>query len=485
MICFCSMLRVPCSMIKELHKRLTKKEISARELVQEYFNIIEEKNEDLNVFLDVYGPEALKRAELVDKKIKKGEKIDLLEGIPFAVKDNMCVAGRRTSAASKILDNHIAAYNATVIDKLYAKGAILLGKTNLDEYAMGASTENSAFGAVKNPHDKTRVAGGSSGGSGAAVAAGMVPWSLGSDTGGSIRNPASFCGIVGFKPTYGRISRYGLIAMASSYDQIGPLAKSVEDAEIVYKAIRGKDIADNTSLAKKASRKGGASLKGIKLGIIKEFFETEGLDPKVKEIIEERIEWAGGQGAEILEVEVPHIKHSLAVYYIMMPSEVSSNLARFDGIRYGFSQQDKAKDLLDVYRLSRAMALGDEPKRRIILGTYALSAGYYDAYYKKAQQVREVIKGEIKKAFKKVDFIVSPVMPTPAFKIGDKANDPLQMYLADIYTTTANVAMIPAISVPAGMARQDGKSLPVGLQLMGKWWEDIRLLNVAKKFEIK
>jgi len=368
--------------------------------------------------------------------------------------------------------------------------AVFLGRGNMDEFAMGSSIENSAFGTTKNPHDERRVAGGSSGGSACAVAADLAPWALGSDTGGSIRQPASLCGVVGFKPTYGRVSRYGLIAMASSYDQIGPITNSVEDAAIIFDQICGKDDKDNTTINKsteKFAEKLKPELKGKKVGIIKEFF-GEGIDPGVKEVIEKRINYAQEQGAEIIEVEIPHLKYSMAVYYIMMPSEASSNLARFDGIRYGFSdinaKDTNSKTILDVYFNSRDKAFGDEPKRRVILGTYALSAGYYDAYYKKAQEVREIIKREMRDTFEKVDVLLSPTSPVPAFKIGEKADNPLEMYLADVYTVTANVAMIPAISIPARTVTVDDKGLPVGLQLMGKWWDEGNLLSIANALEI-
>ncbi len=477
-------------MIKEIHKKLQERTETTVDLTMQYLNAIKEKDSDIHAFLSVNEKQALQKAKETDEKIKKGEKISFLEGVPCAIKDNICIQGVPATAASKILEKYIAPYNATVIKKLNERGAVYLGKTNLDEFAMGSSTENSAFGVTRNPHNKTRVPGGSSGGSASAVAAGMAVWALGSDTGGSIRQPASFCGVVGFKPTYGRVSRYGLIAMASSYDQIGPITQTVEDAAIVTDAICGDDEHDNTAVKRE---KGGfynnlkPELRGVKIGIIKEFF-GEGLDHSVKKIVEERISFAQEQGAEIIEVELPHIQYSMAVYYLMMPSEVSSNLARFDGIRYGFSDavdnDSASKTILDVYLQSRAKALGDEPKRRVILGTYALSAGYYDAYYKKAQRVRELIKMEMRDVFKKVDVLLSPTSPTPAFKIGDKSDDPLEMYLADVYTVSANVAMIPAISIPAGSIQEDKSQLPVGIQLMGKWWDEQKLFNASKALEI-
>ncbi|MEA1925653.1 MAG: Asp-tRNA(Asn)/Glu-tRNA(Gln) amidotransferase subunit GatA [Patescibacteria group bacterium] len=477
-------------MIKEIHKKLQEKTETSVGLTMRYLNAIKKKDPEIHAYLNVNEKQVLKKAKETDEKIKKGERISLLEGIPCAIKDNICIQGVPATAASKILENYIAPYDATVIKKLNEQGAICLGKTNLDEFAMGSSTENSAFGITKNPHDKTRVPGGSSGGSASAVAAGMAVWALGSDTGGSIRQPASLCGVVGFKPTYGRVSRYGLIATASSYDQIGPITQTVEDAAIVADTICGDDEYDNTAV--KREKEGfydnlKPELEGVKIGVIKEFF-GKGLDHGVKKIIKERISFAREQGAEIIEVELPHIQYSMAVYYLMMPSEVSSNLARFDGIRYGFSdavdKDSTSKAILDVYLQSRAKALGDEPKRRMILGTYALSAGYYDAYYKKAQRVRELIKVEMRDVFKKVDVLLSPTSPTPAFKIGDKSDDPLEMYLTDVYTVSANVAMIPAISIPAGFIQEDKSKLPVGVQLMGKWWSEQKLFNVSKALEI-
>ena len=476
-------------MIKKLHKNIQTGRTKSVDLTKKYLASIAKKNDDLFAFLDIHEKAAIEQASKVDERVEKGEKIDLLEGIPCAIKDNIVIKGTTATAASKILENFTAPYDATIIKKLKKKESVFLGKTNLDEFAMGSSTENSAFGTTKNPHDIRRVAGGSSGGSACAVAADMAVWALGSDTGGSIRQPAGLCGVVGFKPTYGRVSRYGLIAMASSYDQIGPITKTVEDAAIVADAICGKDPHDNTTTKMEETNfaeKLEPRLKGKKIGIIKEFF-TEGLDDGVRKVIEEKVMLAQSEGAEIIDIDIPHLKHSMAVYYIMMPSEVSSNLARFDGIRYGYSDvlsdDPKSKTILDVYLNSRKKALGEEPKRRIILGTYALSAGYYDAYYKKAQQVREVIKREVNEAFKKVDVLLSPTSPTPAFNIGAKTENPLEMYLADVYTVTANVAMTPAISIPAGNVELEGKELPVGLQLMGKWWDEQQLLDISYGFE--
>ncbi len=478
-------------MIKELHEKIQSGEVTSFELTKQYIKTIDQKNESINAFLEIYKEGALIEAKRVDEEVRSGKKIGMLAGIPGALKDNMCVEGKITSSASKMLENYVAPYDATVVEKLKKEKMVLLGRANLDEFAMGASTENSAFGVTKNPHDETRVAGGSSGGSTAAVAADMAVWALGSDTGGSIRQPSSFCGTVGFKPTYGRVSRYGLIAMASSYDQIGPITKTVEDAAIVFDAIVGKDEKDNTT-AKKGEGSFFANLKpelkGKRIGIVKEMF-SKGLNKEVREVIEKRIEFAKQQGAEILEIELPHLKHSMSVYYLMVPSEVSSNMARLDGMRFGFCDAIEngsgSKTILDIYRNSREAGFGAEVKRRIILGTYALSAGYYDAFYKKAQQVREMIKREMNEAFEKVDIILTPTSPDVAFKIGERAEDPLAMYLEDVYTVSANVAMVPAISIPAGIVERGGKKLPVGLQLITKWWNEQELLNIALAMELK
>ncbi len=478
-------------MIKELHEKIQSGELSSLELTKKYIKIIDQKNENINALLEVYKGDALKAAKRVDDEVKNGKKISMLSGIPGVLKDNMCVKGKVTSSASKMLKNYNAPYDATVVDKLRGEGMVLLGRANLDEFAMGASTENSAFGVTKNPYDENRVAGGSSGGSTAAVAADMAVWALGSDTGGSIRQPSSFCGTVGFKPTYGRVSRYGLIAMASSYDQIGPITKTVEDAAIVFDAIAGKDEKDNTTMDRKDGsffKNLKSELSGKKIGIIKEMF-SEGLNKEVRKVIEERIEFAKEQGAEIVEIELPHLKYSMSVYYLMVPSEVSSNMARLDGMRFGFCDAiengPENKTILDIYKNSREDGFGAEVKRRIILGTYALSAGYYDAFYKKAQQVREVIKREMNDVFENVDVILTPTSPDIAFKIGERISDPLAMYLEDVYTVSANVAMVPAISIPAGMVERDGKKMPVGLQLITKWWNEQELLNIALAMELK
>ena len=427
----------------------------------------------------------------MDEKIAQGEKIGLLEGIPGAIKDCICIDGIRTTAASKILDDYVAPYDATVIKKLKAAGAIILGKTNLDEFAMGSSTENSAYQITKNPVDTTRVPGGSSGGSIAAVAADEAVWALGSDTGGSIRLPAAYCGIVGLKPTYGRVSRNGLIAMASSFDQISPTAKTVEDAAIVLSAIAGEDKKDATS-AQSADKKYEdyltGDIKGKVIGIPKEYMA--GLTGEVKEIFEKSVEKFKTLGAKVEEISLPYVEYALATYYVIVTSEVSSNLARFDGIKYGLRVDDKhdsnvaenglPKTLLETYLDTRKTGLGSEVKRRIMLGTYALSAGYYDAYYLKAQKVRALIRRDLEQAFEKVDFIYSPTAPETAFKIGERSSDPLKMYLADIYTITANLAGVPAISFPIGQIEK----MPIGGQLMGKWFDEEGILNAAHTYEI-
>lgn len=478
-------------MIRALHEKLLAKEITAVELAEGYFAEIEKRNSELNAYLTVTRDSALRDAAFVDEKIAKGESIGMLAGIPGAIKDNICITGVRTTAASKILDNFIAPYDATVIDRLKKENAIFLGKTNLDEFAMGASTENSAYGPTRNPLDPTRVPGGSSGGSAVAVAGDMAVWALGSDTGGSIRQPASFCGLVGLKPTYGRVSRAGVIAMASSLDQVGPLTKTVEDAAIVLSAIAGFDIHDATtgeSDAKDYTQCLDGKVRGLRIGIPREYFAEE-LDARVRAVAEQAIERFRLLGAEIVPISLPLSKYALAVYYLVMPCEVSSNLARYDGIRFGLSIND-AEDsipgtsgLLETYLDTRRHGFGAEVKRRIMLGTYALSAGYYDAYYKKAQQVRRLIREDFKAVFETVDFIFSPTAPEVAFKIGDKSDDPLKMYLSDVYTVTANLVGVPAISFPIGTLEIGGKNLPLGGQLMGKWYDEEGILRMADAFE--
>ena len=464
--------------IQQAHVGLIKKDFTSVELTSACLAQIKKLNKKLNAFITVTGKEALEQASAVDKKISAGKKIGILEGVPVALKDNILVKDILATAGSKILENYVASYDATVVEKLKAAGAVILGKTNMDEFAMGASTETSYFGPTKNPHDTTRVPGGSSGGSAAAVAANMCIYALGSDTGGSVRQPASFCGVVGMKPTYGAVSRYGLMAMASSLDQIGPITKTAEDAEIIFDVIRGKDEMDSTTveLMSQKVRKSESRLdiKKLKIGLPKEYF-IGGIDSGVEKVIRTSIEKLEKAGAKIIEVSLPHAEYALAVYYLIVPAEVSANMARYDGIRYGF-RTEKAKNLLEIYLKTRAEGLGDEVKRRIMLGTYTLSAGYYDAYYLQAQKMRTLIREDFLKVFKEVDCLVMPTAPTTAFKIGEKINDPLTMYLSDVFTVSANVAGLPAVSVPCG----EVKKLPVGLQIMGKWFDEKTILELGK-----
>lgn len=483
-------------MIKELHEKLIKGEITSVKLTEEYFDAIEKKDKSINAYLTLTKDLALEQAGKTDEKIRKGEKIGLLEGIPGGIKDVFCMAGERTTAGSKILDNYVAPYDATAVVRLKENGAVILGKTNMDEFALGSSTEHSAYGPTKNPHDPERVPGGTSGGSAAAVAAGMAVWALGTDTGGSIRQPASLCGVVGLKPTYGRVSRYGLIAAASSFDTVGPMAKTVEDAAIVLSAISGRDKKDATSAhssGKKYEDYLTGEVKGMKIGVVKEYLD--GLKDDVRKVMESAVEKYKKLGAEIVYIDMPYNKYALAAYYIIQPSEVSSNLARFDGIKYGLRADDKKdsktedesglpKTLLETYLDTRRYGLGAEVKRRIMLGTYALSSGYYEAYYVRAQKVRSLIKKDYERVFKEVDVVFMPTTTTPAFKLGEKVDDPLQMYLEDIFTVPANIAGLPALSVPAGTIKTDGKDLPIGFQLMGQWFDEENLLRAAHAWEI-
>ncbi|MEK9158588.1 MAG: Asp-tRNA(Asn)/Glu-tRNA(Gln) amidotransferase subunit GatA [Patescibacteria group bacterium] len=460
--------------IAEIQKSFKNKELSCVELVKSCLKKIKKEDGEIHAFLEVFEDEALAEAKKVDEKISQKKKLGVLEGVPVAIKDNLMYRGHRVSAGSRILENYVAPYSATAVEKLKSAGAIILGRTNMDEFAMGSSTENSAYGPTKNPRDTKRVPGGSSGGSAAAVAAGFVPVALGSDTGGSIRQPASFCGVAGLKPTYGAVSRYGLIAMSSSLDQIGPIANTAEDAQIVFDVIKGVDSKDATSV-KEQRTKNKEQVKNLKVGIPKEYF-IKGTDSVVKERVEEAIEKFKKMGAKIQEVSLPHTEYALAAYYLIMPAEVSSNLARFDGIRYGLSLNKDAKNLKEVYTKTRARGFGAEPKRRIILGTYALSAGYFDAYYKKARQAQEIIQQDFLNVFKKVDCLFTPTAPSQAFKLGEKTSDPLQMYLEDIFTVSVNLAGLPAISIPV---QQKGE-LPVGLQIIGRPFEENLILDVAK-----
>lgn len=479
-------------MIRELHDKLLTKEETAVGLVERYFRTIKEQDKTIGAYLTLFEENALKDAALVDERIKRGESIDILAGIPGAIKDNLCLKGERTTAGSKILDNYIAPHDATAVRKLKEQGAVILGKTNMDEFAMGSSTESSAYQKTKNPVDVARVPGGSSGGSAAAVASGEAVFALGSDTGGSIRQPASFCGVVGLKPTYGRVSRYGLIAMASSLDQIGPFGTSVEDVAIVFSRIAGNDPLDATTASTDTHKPFedflGKDVAGMSIGIPKEYF-SEHLDSRVRAVAEQALERFRSLGMIVKEISLPHSTYALPVYYILMPAEVSSNLARFDGIKYGLSINDQknsfteTNSLLETYLDTRRHGFGEEVKRRIMLGTYTLSAGYYDAYYKKAQKVRTLIKKDFEEAFLDVDMVFSPTTPEVAFPFGAKTDDPLKMYLSDIYTVTANLAGVPGISFPMGTIEENGKQLPIGGQLMGKWFDEETILCVADAFE--
>ena len=477
--------------IQKMHQGLEKKDFSAKELCQAYLTEIEKKNKDIFAYLSVNKEGALKKAEEIDELISRKQEIPLLAGVPLAIKDNILVENLPCTAGSEILENYIAPYDATVVKKLKEEGCIILGKTNLDEFAMGSSTEHSAFGPTKNPYDLERVPGGSSGGSAAAVASQMALASLGSDTGGSVRQPASFCGVVGLKPTYGRVSRYGLIAMASSLDQIGPITKTVEDCRIVFEVIKGWDRKDSTSIKLNSkfqipnSRQIPNSkfqIQDLKIGIPKEYF-IRGMNKEVERVIQKAIKKFETLGAKIEEISLPHTEYALSAYYIVMACEVSANLARYDGIKYGKSKISDAKfkisRLIDIYLKTREEYLGNEVKRRIMLGTFALSAGYYEAYYLRAQKVRRKIKEDFEKAFQRVDLILTPTSPTPPFKIGEKLKDPLQMYLADIFTTSVNLAGLPAISIPCGRIN----NLPVGLQIIGNIFEENKIFQASELFQ--
>lgn len=460
--------------IKETAEGLKEKKFSALDVCKDYLEKIKEKNKDIFAYLSVDEEGALAKAEEADNEISKG-KGKLLTGIPSAIKDNIMICGLPCTSASKMLENYVAPYDATVIKRLKENGVVFLGKANMDEFAMGSSTENSAFGTTKNPLDLSRVPGGSSGGSAAAVCANMATFSLGSDTGGSIRLPAAFCGVVGLKPTYGAVSRYGLTAFASSLDQIGPLAKTVGDAKIVFDAISGKDPLDSTSVVLPETEK-DFDIKKIKVGIPKEYF-VKGIDANIEKEIKAAIKKYEDMGVGIEEVSLPNTQYALPAYYIINPSEASANLARFDGIRYGYSAKG-AKDLLDLYMESKGKGFGSEVRRRIMLGTYALSSGYYDAYYLRAQKVRTLVKSDFEKVFKKVDALFTPTSPTFPFKIGEKVSDPLSMYLVDVYTVSVNLAGVPALSMP--VAKVDG--LPVGLQIIGRPFEESTLFNLGNAF---
>ncbi|MBN2885032.1 Asp-tRNA(Asn)/Glu-tRNA(Gln) amidotransferase subunit GatA [Patescibacteria group bacterium] len=469
--------------IAQARKELDSGNVSALELTRACLRNIEALDGDLHACLLVDSEGALAAAEKADERLRQGERGPLL-GIPYLAKDILMTKGLKTTAASKILENYIAPYNATVIEKLEQAGAVLLGKTNLDEFAHGSSTENSAFGVTKNPWDLSRVPGGSSGGSAAAVAAGLCFFALGTDTGGSIRQPASFCNLVGLKPSYGRVSRFGLLSMTSSTDTAGPLTRSVEDAAIVLSVISGKDERDATSLnlpVPDYSKNLDKGIRGLRIGVVSSDL-NEGLNKDIKEAFLESLSVLKKSGAEIVEIELPYNKYSVPVYYVITPSELSSNLARFDGIGWGMSTEE-SNNLLSFYKENRGLGFGPEAKRRIMLGTFALSAGYADAYYKKAQAVRELIKQDFQQAFSKVDIIFSPSSPHPAFKIGVQINDPLAMYLEDIYLSGPSLAGLPAVSVPGGFVNEEGKDLPFGWQFIAPLAQEELLLQVATAWE--
>jgi len=460
---------------------LEKKEISVKEVTQAILDRIKKVGDKVHAYVTVLADNALEKASLLDGKIKSKEVKDRLFGIPLAIKDNICIKDVLTTCSSKILSNFIPPYNATVIEKLKGKQGIFIGKTNMDEFAMGSSTENSFFVTTKNPWKLDRIPGGSSGGSAAAVAADMCIAALGSDTGGSIRQPAACCGVVGLKPTYGLVSRFGLVAFASSLDQIGPITKDVTDSAILLSAIAGHDPMDSTSVPRKSDdylKFLTGNIKGIKVGMPKEYF-IKGLDKEVESSVKNAIKKLEENGAEIIDISLPHTEYAVSTYYIIATAEASSNLARYDGIKYGY-QYKGSKDLLDMYCKTRSHGFGAEVKRRIMLGTYVLSSGYYDAYYRKAQKVRTLIKEDFDKAFEKVDVIATPTAPTTAFKIGEKVDDPLQMYLSDIFTISVNLGGVPAISIPCGFDRE---GLPVGFQLIGKHFDEGTILNVAYCYE--
>ena len=463
----------------ELHDKLIRREVSATEITRSVLDRTEKAEPKIRSFITRTAETALQQAAAVDAKIARGETIAPLAGIPGALKDNMCTNGVKTTCASKILANFVPPYDATITEKLAADDAVIVGKANLDEFAMGSSTENSGFFVTRNPWDTDRVPGGSSGGSGAAVAAGEAIWSLGSDTGGSIRMPAAYCGIVGLKPTYGRVSRYGLVAYASSLDQIGPFAKDVRDCALVLGAISGHDRRDSTSIDSPVpdyTKNLGMGVKGLKIGLPREYF-MPGMEPAVETAIRRSIDELVAMGAELVEVSMPHTQYALAAYYLIATAEASSNLGRYDGV--GFGHRGEGADIVSMYKRSRAEGFGPEVQRRIMLGTYALSSGYYDAYYLKALKVRTLIKQDFDRAFQQVDVLIAPTAPTTAFKIGEKIADPLAMYLMDVCTIPINLAGVPALSLPCGFA--DG--LPVGMQIIGPHLSEEKILQVAYEFE--
>ena len=466
--------------IHELRKKLKEGETTSVEITESVFNRINAVEDKIHSFITLMKDSAFEEAQKADKAIQEGN-MGLLTGIPIALKDLLCTKGVRTTCGSHILENFIPPYDSTVVKKLREAGGVFVGKTNMDEFAMGSSTETSYFGITRNPWDLERIPGGSSGGSATAVVADQCIASLGSDTGGSIRQPAALCGVVGMKPTYGRVSRFGLVAFASSLDQIGPLSKDVEDCAIMMNAIAGYDPNDSTSVPADVPDYTKSVSKGIEgwtIGIPKEYF-IEGIDPEVLAAVEGAIKQVEKMGGKTVEISLPHTEYCVAVYYVIAPSEASSNLARYDGVRYGFRSKE-GRDLLEMYKMSRAAGFGNEVKRRIMIGTHSLSSGYYDAYYKKASQVRALMRDDFNDAFKTCNVILTPATPTPAFHIGEKMDDPLQMYLCDIFTLSANLAGIPGISIPCGYTKS---GLPIGLQFLAKHFEEEKLIQVASAYE--
>jgi len=464
--------------LKDMVHAMEKHETTSEALVQEALDCIASMNDSLNAVIWV-SPTALHEAKLVDEKRNAGEQLGVLAGVPILIKDNILVQGWEVTAGSQMLEGYVASYDATVIRRLKQAGAILIGRTNMDEFAMGSSTESSHYGPTKNPWDTSCVPGGSSGGSAAAVAAGFVTVSLGSDTGGSVRQPAALCGVVGLKPTYGRVSRYGLMPMASSLDQIGPFARTVEDVALLLQVIEGKDEKDATSVALSETTVPALiekDVKGLKIGIPKEYF-LEGMDEDVRRLVMDAVSLFESAGAEVKEVSLPHASYALAAYYVLMPSEASSNLGRYDGMRYGY--HSTGNSLLETYSHSRGEGFGKEVKRRIMLGSYALSAGYYDAYYRKAMKIRTLIKQDFEEVFKDVDVVFTPTSPSVAWKLGEKNQDPITMYLLDIYTITANLATIPGLSMPCGFVN----GLPVGLQMLAKPFDEHTLFRAGMWYQ--
>jgi aspartyl-tRNA(Asn)/glutamyl-tRNA(Gln) amidotransferase subunit A len=464
-----------------IRSAIAERKTTATALAEEFYTRIKQEDSEVGAFLTLSKERAAAKAAEIDRLAEAGHPLPPLAGVPVAIKDVMVTRGVRTTAGSRVIENFVPPYDCTAVARMEAAGAVVLGKLNCDEFAMGSSTENSAYHPVHNPRDKSRVPGGSSGGSAAAVAAGMAVATLGSDTGGSIRQPASFCGVVGLKPTYGRVPRYGLIAFASSLDHVGPFAKTVKEAALVLRTIAGRDPMDATSADVPVPDYVAAlekPVKGLKIGVAKEYF-GDGLDPEVRAAVEAAIQKLAELGCDVVPVSLPHTEYAIPTYYIVATAEASSNLARYDGVRYGFRARN-ARTLSDMYRLTRDGGFGMEVKRRIMLGTYVLSAGYYEAYYLKAQKVRTLLTQDFDEAFKKVDVIATPTTPTPAFRLGEKVNDPLAMYLADIYTVTANLGGIPGISVPCG---ENHEKLPIGLQLLGRHFDEAAILRVAHAYE--